>query len=506
MKNTPFDDTESSSRDFEMRRHTPEQLHLFPTEDLLIPDSLRSMRKAVSAIHATPLKEEHNLSLNSRRLFDAVIMVAQIDCRGRERDVVQRLREDRVSLMFEVRITELARMAGIPGKNYTRVYETLNSLFEMAMSWNIIGEDNEIEWESKSHFLSSLGIGQGRKQGLVRFAFDPDVLALVLEPSQWATLSLNAMKSLSTSAAYALYQNTWRYLGTANKVTAALPTETWIRLLVGESRYVKEEKGQTTIAYGDFKRRVLLDAIERVNSVAALSYTIALKEHWSGRRIARLQFKFIKKENESLGLPLTWPDEMLKVLEGIGYLAQEVEELSESYSYEIVSEALMRLKVAEPRLKSQGKKISARRPYFEGILRNLSEGGDGKALDPEKIAEEARQQEAKKAAELRQVRLKDAFQNHQRECFTSWLFRLDDVDREGLVAEFFASEDATPTEKKLMEKGVRPGNASALAILRIWLSKAHPELIEQALSNPEDRTFDEWMAWKLEGGGESGAQ
>ena len=60
--------------DFEMRHREPldlpEQPSLFPpTEDLIVPDTLRSMRKAVSAIHATPLKEEHAHTLNSRRLF-----------------------------------------------------------------------------------------------------------------------------------------------------------------------------------------------------------------------------------------------------------------------------------------------------------------------------------------------------------------------------------------------------------------------------------------------------
>ena len=277
----------------EQPTHT-EQPSLFPpTEDLIVPDTLRSMRKAVSAIHATPLKEEHSHTLNSRRLFDAIIVLAQIDCRGREAGLIERVRNERISPLFEVRITDLARLAGIPGKNYKRIYEELERLFSMTLAWNLVGEDSEVAWSMKAHFLSMLGYGQGVKRGLIRFALEPSVLAIVLEPSQWATLSFQTMRGLGTNAAYGLYQATWRYLGTANKVTAALPTSTWIRLLVGESRFVKMVDGQEIVNYGDFKRRILSDAIDRVNEVTALRYKLELKEYRSGNRISRLQFKFI---------------------------------------------------------------------------------------------------------------------------------------------------------------------------------------------------------------------
>jgi hypothetical protein len=431
-------------------------------------------------------------------LFDALIMVAQIDCRGREKDLMERIRNDRVSPMFEIRVTELANLAAIPGKNYARLYGLLDQLFTMTLDWNIVGEDNSVEWSMKAHFLSSLGYGKGSKQGLIRVAFDPAILEICLEPSQWASLSLQTMHGLGTGASYSLYQNVWRYSGTAAKVTAALPTATWIKLLVGVSRYVKEENGETIVEYGDFKRRVLLDAINRVNEVPALAYKIVLKEHRSGNRISRLQFKFVEKESISLGLPLTWPEDVLKVLEGIGYQQREIEDLSEGFSYEVVAEAIVRLKASEGRLRAQGKTVTARKPYFEGILRNLHSGGKADAADDERIAEEIRQQEAKLANEVRQERLKESFQNHQKELFVSWLFSVPDEVRAELEESFMSSSDTTAPEKHLLAKGLRPANTSATAVLRIWLAKTRPELFDQIFTNPEDRSFDAWMAWRLD--------
>ena len=484
--------------DFQMRRREPEQPSLFPTTDLIVPETLRNIKKSVSAIHTSPTNAEH--SLNTRRLFDACILVAQIDCRGREKQLVERIRTDRISPMFEVRVTEIARLANIPGKNYVRLYKDLDKLYDMSLRWNLIGDDAQVEWEMKSHLLSALGYGQEHKRGLIRFAFDPAILEIVLEPSRWATLSLNVMANLKTAASYALYQNAWRYIGTHAKVTAALPTETWIELLIGKSRYVVDdgEGGKRVENYGDFKRRVLIDAIERVNSAQALSHELELKELKSGNRVAKLQFRFKQKTQHSLGLPLTWTDDILKVLENLGFDQSEIKNLSEAHSYEEVAETILRLKTAENRLATTGKTITSKKAYFEGILRNIASGSSGSDLDHEKIAEEVRQQELLKAAEVRKERLKTAFENHQRECFSAWLFSLPTTERQELVGEFKSSPSATPPVRGFFDKELTANNVSALALLRIWIGKAHPEKMEQVFPNTEDKAFDDWMAWRIE--------
>ena len=158
---------------------------LFPDEDLVLPTSIREMRKSVSAIHAIPTKEEHAQTLNGRRVFDAIILLAQMQCRGREKEMVARLKSDRISPLFEVRVSDIAAIAGT-GTNQSRIYSELDKLFEAVFQWNVIGEDDQVEWEMKAHFFSLLGYGKNMKRGLIRFAFDASVLELFLEPTRWA--------------------------------------------------------------------------------------------------------------------------------------------------------------------------------------------------------------------------------------------------------------------------------------------------------------------------------
>ena len=482
-----------------MRRREVDQPSLFPLEDLIIPEAVKNMRKAVSAIHASPLKAEHSQSLNSRRLFDACILVAQLDFRKRDRQLLERVKAERISPMFETHITDLARLANIPGKNYVRLYEELDTLFEMSLRWNLVGEDASVEWEMKSHFLSCLGYGKGHKRGLVRFAIDPAILQIVLEPSNWATLSLQAMQGLSTASSYALYQNCWRYIGTQAKVTAAMSTATWIELLLGPSRHVVKDpkEGTKVVAYGDFKRRHLMDAIRRVNEVAALGHTIELKEHFSGNRVSKLQFKFVQKKQYPLGLPVTWPEEVILVLSRLGYTTQEIENLSQVHSYEVVAESLVRLKSEEGKRNAAGRPIKSHRAFFMGILANVAAGVIADEIDPEKIEAEAALQEEQRQAEMRLERRREGFKEHVAAQFIRGVFDLGDSERAALFEAF----ETSPAGKKaalLLEKGWSERNVGAMSLLRAWMVKENDERLTQILARPQDKDFDAWLAWKLD--------
>lgn len=496
-----------SDPNYDMRHHTsvdgPSQGALFASDELILPDSIREMRKPVSAIHVVPVKAEYAQTLNSRRLFDAVIISVQNECRGKEKDIISRLKSDRVSPMFELRVSDLAELAGIPGKNYERLYDELDKLFDMQLAWNIIAEDQTVEYAMKAHFFSVLGHGKNFKKGMVRFAFDASVLEIILEPSRWAKLSLEVMGGLKTPASYALYANCFRYFGTANKVTAALPTLVWIELLVGKGRYVLEHKdGTKEVNYGDFKRRCLLDALRRVNSVSALSHALELKEIRSGNRIAKLQFRFIQKDKGQLPLhePLGWSGDVIEVLNKLSYSSEEINNLAQAYSIEEVCEALKRLTAAEARMREQGKGITARRPYFEGILRKLSAGAGASQLEDDKIMAEVRAAEIRKAAETRKAALKDEFQRYQRNRFSDWLFELPENARDQLLAEASTSPSIDSVSRAMLKKGVSSSDYAAQAVLRIWMQGARLDLYDEALPNPEDRVFEEWVAWKASGG------
>lgn len=478
-----------------------EQGSLFPNDQLIVPNSVRNIRKGVSLIHAVPTRAEHAQSLNGRRIFDACAVVAQLECRGREQEIVERLKTDRISPIFEVRTSDLASIARIPGKNYQRIHAELDNLFETSFLFNIVGEDGNVEWEMKAHFLSLLGTGKNVKRGYVRFAFDASVLALILEPSMWAKLSLEFSAGLRTSAAYALYQNTFRYIGTQNKTTPSLPTHVWVELIHGPSRYVTETGGQKQVAnYADFKRRVLVPAIAMVNDLQALAYSLNMREVKSGNRVVRLQFEMVQKKQRELELPLTWPEDVVKLLQQIGFERREIDDMSQAHSVEEVAEAITRLQAAEKRMHEQGKPVASRRAYFQGILRNIAAGASADAIEQERLAEEIRAEEARRSAERRLQELKEHFERHQRERFGQWLFGLPDGERKQLLREMREDPKTSPAVSRMIKADLTPSDASGQAVLRAWLADARPELIEIALPNPEDRSFENWMAWRLSGG------
>jgi hypothetical protein len=76
--------------------------------------------------------------------------------------------------------------------------------------------------------------------------------------------------------------------------------------------------------------------------------------------------------------------------------------------------------------------------------------------------------------------------------------------REALLREFEQSEEGK-RNKMLWERGwAVDKNLGAYTVLKLWLTQARPELFEALLPQPEDRTMESWLAWRLEqlqGGG-----
>jgi hypothetical protein len=83
------------------------------------------------------------------------------------------------------------------------------------------------------------------------------------------------------------------------------------------------------------------------------------------------------------------------------------------------------------------------------------------------------------------------------EVFAVKLYELDDVDRDEIIRSFEASPSVVKA-KLLMERGWSAKNVGALTILRGWLATDRPEVLDQILTNPEDKNFDAWMAWRLD--------
>lgn len=486
------------------------QPSLFSADELAIPkqppqkyDELQlpvggisQYRKGIAALHSVPTNGSH--TLNSRRIMDAIVALVQIHFKRLPKPHREMLLKMEASPVFRVSRAELREMAGIQSKSFDRVKEVLERLHDMKINWNVLGEDAQVQWEMKSRFLASYGIGQGVYEGQVCFSIDPRVLELVLEPRLWVSLHLDVQKQLGTETSYALYQNTWRYIGTTNKVTASFATATWIELLMGPCRYVKTlpNGDKRVVDYSEWKARYLKPAIEKINNVSALAHTLELIEIRSSLKVRRLQFKFVPKLQAKLDLPVTWDEPVVEALKSLGFQDNEIAVLSHGFSLDEVVESLNRFRGAENKKKALGQRIVAPKAFFNGILNNVNTQA---SLDDEAVNElekKARAEEAEARAKDAQERATYEFNAFQTgrlvESLDDWL----PERRQELLSAFEASPDFPKVRPLLTNGWDKPGKA-VWTMLKSWLLLARPADFYELLPNPEDRSLEAWLMWRL---------
>jgi len=476
---------------------------LFHPDELLLPATPNKYRKPVAAIHAVPEKRDASFKFSARKLMEALPLAVQLDLRSRgkeeSQELIRKIRDDRATPLFEIRTKELARMAGLMSTNLERVHETLAEMVGQRFIWNVMGEDGQIEYETVAPFLIRRDKGVGRKAGYTRFAFEPEILLWFLDPKMYADLSWAVMSSIGPSsgpgyeAAFGLYQNVWRYIGTTAKVTPRWDVADWIELILGRCRFVQEgAKGvKQVVDYKDFKRRYLVPGLAILNSHPALNHTVEMKEGLSGRKVVRLQFRFIEKVQGSFDLPLGWPPAAIKQLEELGYSDKDISTMSQLYPYNQLAEALKRLPQAEQRVQAKGSKVYSRKAFFNGILGNVSKGEAQTADDEAKLFQQAVQQQQKETESQRMEALQAKFSTHQRTMVATALQSLPADERNALTQ---AHLDAKP-EDRIMFKAGELGTPYLVLFCK-WLAAARPALYEEWLPEPKDQNFQSWLAWK----------
>ncbi|MEQ5844309.1 replication initiation protein (plasmid) [Paraburkholderia acidicola] len=482
----------------------PEQGALFSADELFLPAQPGTYRKPVAAIHAIPVRRDVTLKLSARKLMDALALAVQLDLRARGREaaqtLVRKIREDRATPLFEIRTHRLAELAGLSTTNKERIHETLAELVGFRFIWNVLNEDGKAQFEAIAPFIIRRDKGVGSQAGVTRFAFEPDILLWFLEPTMWASLNWTVMAGLGREAgagheaAFGLYQNVWRYIGTYAKLTPVFDLATWIDLILGPSRFVivgaKGEKQPRE--YGEFKRTYLTPAMALLNAHPALTHTIRVEEFKSGRKIARLRFHFNEKRQQAFELPLGWPEDTVKRLAELGFSEKDMATLSQLYAYPQVTEALKRLPTSEARMRARGEIVQSRNAFFRAILRNVSNEQAQTEEADQKALEEARRLQEQTEVQQRTEALQSRFAAHQRNLLANGLRDLPEDDRSRLIQ---AHLKARPQDKAMYKEGET--RAAWLILFQQWIASARQDLFQQWLPAPHDREFQAWLVWQL---------
>src|ERR1700744_5484029 len=251
----------------------------------VVSPSAAELRKAVEAIAIQP--KSGKITLLTRKLFNVLLAVAQqADESG---DTYRALLSDIVAnFAFDSNDTALVkehlrRMVSV------QVYgSTGTSSQKPGRKWGIstLIADAEILEDPAT------------RRVCVEFSFAPKIKKKLLDPVQYARLSLQFQSQLRSSAGLALYEICVRYLTNPSHLTMRETWEWWRPILSGTPDTEAGDEAKREYKY--FKRDYLRPAIAEVNAVTNIF--VELIEHREGRRVAEIQFRVTERKQPMLAL------------------------------------------------------------------------------------------------------------------------------------------------------------------------------------------------------------
>lgn len=295
-----------------------------------------SVRKAHEAIAVTP--KSGKLTLLSRKLYNSLLIAAQEQ--GEDRNV------------YRIPLKQIVANAQFDSKDTRLLKDHLLRMMETKVEWNSIGEDESRRW-GVSVLLAEAYFVEDKKGGsvFVEWSYPAKFKKQLLDPSLYARISLKWMNKLRSGQAFALYEICARYADSPAHLTMRESLDWWRPVLTGSPPDSLESS-----AYAEFKtfnRAVIKPAVAEINSLTDLTVEPIL--HKEGRRVTHLQFRVVKKVQESLALgeaPL-FDMSLLSQMMALGASQAEAEQL-----YVETEEGTLRAGLKEVESRKGNKKLT----------------------------------------------------------------------------------------------------------------------------------------------------
>lgn len=465
-----------------------------------IANGERVFRKSVQAIHSYPSSPD--VSVTARKLINAICIYAQ-DCFSATTEDHRRQIKDpaiRATPIFRTSIGDLKKMIKQSSNDVERIYEALRNIFNWTFTYNVMGDvygESKIVARHQSRMISDLGIGtaDGLNAGEITFEIPNAVLLMIVEPFPYTQISMRIENGMRSGATIALFENTYRYISTENKVTAIMDVRDWINMIAGEGKYPGGD------GYKFFKRLVLKPAMHQIETLDTVPYSLELIEKKGPRnRIIALQFKLHLKKQSGLNMetPISWHPSTAETLKNVYKLsAAKIAELPTFASEDEIVEAIRRESVMYANKLRLNDPILDRATYLMGIVRNVQTGRP-KLEEPapeDDSLEEIGEGERLRALE-RVRKLRESFKSHQVSTIKKGIAMLPQDSIEALRERFRNSpKGSTESIKKMEQKG---WGAGLNAIFAGWASE-EPDLRERFLTRDEDKEFDIWREIQAQG-------
>ncbi len=252
--------------------------------DVVSPTSAE-LRKAVEAIAIQP--KSGKITLLTRKLFNVLLAVAQ--------------QADESGDTYRALLSDIVANSAFDSNDTALVKEHLRRMVSVQVEWS---QGTSSQKPGRKWGISTL-IADAEiledpttRRVWVEFSFAPKIKKKLLDPVQYARLSLQFQSQLRSSAGLALYEICVRYLTNPSHLTMRETWEWWRPILSGTPDTEAGDEAKREYKY--FKRDYLRPAIAEVNAVTNIF--VELIEHREGRRVAEIQFRVTERKQPMLAL------------------------------------------------------------------------------------------------------------------------------------------------------------------------------------------------------------
>ncbi|WP_322055236.1 replication initiation protein [Paraburkholderia bannensis] len=252
--------------------------------DVVSPSSAE-LRKAVEAIAIQP--KSGKITLLTRKLFNVLLAVAQ--------------QADEAGDTYRALLSDIVANSAFDSNDTALVKEHLRRMVSVQVEWS---QGTSSQKPGRKWGISTL-IADAEiledpttRRVWVEFSFAPKIKKKLLDPVQYARLSLQFQSQLRSSAGLALYEICVRYLTNPSHLTMRETWEWWRPILSGTPDTEAGDEAKREYKY--FKRDYLRPAIAEVNAVTNIF--VELIEHREGRRVAEIQFRVTERKQPMLAL------------------------------------------------------------------------------------------------------------------------------------------------------------------------------------------------------------
>jgi Initiator Replication protein len=252
--------------------------------DVVSPSSAE-LRKAVEAIAIQP--KSGKITLLTRKLFNVLLAVAQ--------------QADESGDTYRALLSDIVANSAFDSNDTALVKEHLRRMVSVQVEWS---QGTSSQKPGRKWGISTL-IADAEiledpttRRVWVEFSFAPKIKKKLLDPVQYARLSLQFQSQLRSSAGLALYEICVRYLTNPSHLTMRESWAWWRPILSGTPDNEAGDEAKREYKY--FKRDYLRPAIAEVNAVTNIF--VELIEHREGRRVAEIQFRVTERKQPMLAL------------------------------------------------------------------------------------------------------------------------------------------------------------------------------------------------------------